>query len=428
MRPMTALTDGFANFVTNLGATNPAAQGRYVQRPTSQAELETTYDTSTWFGKIIDIRADDATREWRSWKADQEEIEDLEGLEKRLGVQAKINQALKWADLYGGAVLIPDLPGNSADPLRPDAVNTHPMRFLTVLHRYQITPEGQIRNPLDPNYGKPERWKVPVSNGLQLTFHPSRVILLNGRSNGHQFDIWGKSLWEHMADSVLAADGAAAVISALLKEAKIDVIGVEDMMDGMATDAYEAKLLKRWQLVAQLKSIANITLIDKADEWSQKTVSWSGLPEVVEQLLTIMAGAADIPVTRLTGTSAKGLNATGDGDLRNYYDGIKAKQDLHLAPQLAPLDDMLIRSALGDRDDRIWYDWKPLWQPDEKTKWETEKLRTETFNLALHGSVETGLYPGIEQALADAGNDGLAELPDPADLEVTQQETENVAV
>ena len=444
MPPMTAplQLDGFANFITNLGGTNPAAQGRYVQNYHTQAQLEAAYDTSTWFGKIVDIRADDATREWRSWKADQEQIEDIEALEKRLGVQAKINQALKWADLYGGAVIIPDLPGNSASPLRPDAVNGWNMRYLTVLHRWQISPEGQIRNPLDPNYGKPERWKVPVANGVQLTLHPSRVILINGRSHGSSTEIWGKSLWEHMADSVMASDGAAAAISALLKEAKIDVIGVDELMDGLATDAYEAKLLKRWQLVAQLKSIANVTLIDKADEWNTKTVNWSGLPDVVRQLLTIMAGAADIPVTRLIGTSAQGLNATGEGDLRNYYDAIKAKQDLHMGPQLAPLDDILVRSALGEEPGSIWYDWRPLWQPDEKTKWETEKLRTETYEIALrtggvdeqvltktylNGSVESGLYPGIEQAIVDAGKGGLAELPDPSELEVTQtqqQETE----
>lgn len=443
---MTALTDGFANFVTNLGATNPAAQGRYVPRLTTQHEVETTYDTSTWFGKIIDIRADDATREWRSWKAEQEEIEDLEGLEKRLGVQSKINQALKWADLYGGAVIIPDLPGASGSPLRPESVDGWKMRFMTVLHRYQINPEGRVKNPLDPNYGKPERWKVNVGDGLQVTFHPSRVILINGRSHGSDNEIWGKSIWEHMADSVLAADGAAAVLSALLKEAKIDVIGVDSLMDGLSNGEYEAQLLKRWQLVAQLKSIANVTLMDTADEWHSKTVNWSGLPQVVEQLLTIMAGAADIPVTRLLGKSASGLNATGEGDLRNYYDGIKAKQDLYLAPQLAPLDDMLIRSALGERDDAIWYDWKPLWQPDEKTKWETEKLRTETFEIALrtaavdeevlvktyiNGSVETGLYPGIEQAIADSADDGMSgeEPEDPnAIVGGAQKETENVAV
>lgn len=443
MCPMTAtpLSDGLANFVTNIGVTNAAAQGTYLQRATTQHELETAYDTSSWFGKIIDIRADDATREWRSWKADQDQIENLEGLEKRLGVQAKINQALKWADLYGGAVIIPDLPGSSGSPLRPDAVNGWNMRFLTVLHRYQINPEGRIRNPLDPNFGLPERWKVSVGDGLQVTFHPSRVILINGRSHGSsEHEVWGKSIWEHMADSIMASDGAAAVLSALLKEAKIDVIGVPELMDGLATDAYEAKLLKRWQLVAQLKSIANVTLIDGSDEWNQKSVNFAGLPAVTEQILTIMAGAADIPVTRLIGTSAKGLNATGDGDLRNYYDGIKAKQDLRIGPSLAPLDDMLIRSALGERADAVWYDWKPLWQPDEKTKWETEKLRTETFEIALrtaavdeevltktylNGSVETGLYPGIEQAITESGDKGLApeeELPDPNDLIVPERE------
>lgn len=422
MVPMNTF-DGFANFATNLGASNSAAQGRYVPRHFSQHEAEQAYDGSTWFGKIVDIRADDATREWRAWKAEQEEIEALEALEKRLLVQSKVNQALKWADIYGGAVLIPDLPGNSASPLREDAVNGWNMRYLTVLHRWQITPEGLIRNPLDVNYGKPERWRVPVTNGLQLTLHPSRVILVNGRSNGFQHDVWGKSLWEHMADSVIASDGAAAALSALMAEAKIDVIGVDDLMDGLASDKYEATLLRRWQIVAQLKSIANISLIDKGDEWSQKQINFAGLPAVVEQLLTIMSGAADIPVTRLLGTSAKGLNSTGEGDLRNYYDGIKAKQDLHIEPQLTPLTEILIRSALKSRPPKVWYDWKPLWVPDEKTRWETEKVRTETFAAALgtgavdeevltktylNGAVETGLYPGIEQALADSTNEGQA--------------------
>jgi len=428
--------DGFANFVTNIGATNPAAKGTYVQRYSTQAELETAYDTSTWFGKIIDIRADDATREWRSWKADQGQIEGLEALEKRLGVQTKLNQALKWADLYGGAVLIPDLPGNSSSPLREEALNGWNMRFLTVLHRWEISPEGRIRNPLDPDYGKPERWRVPVTNGAQLVLHPSRVILINGRASGQTTnEIWGKSIWEHMADSIMASDGAAAVLDALLKEAKIDVIGVQNFMDDMSTAETEAKHLRRWQLVAQMKSIANVTLIDGEDEWNTKTVNWSGLPDVVTQLLTIMAGAADIPVTRLLGTSAKGLNATGEGDLRNYYDGIKAKQDLSISPQLAPLDDILIRSALGERPDNVWYDWRPLWQPDEKTQWETEKLRTETFNIALgtgavdedvltktylNGSVETGLYPGIEQAMAESATEGIAEPPEEDPSAITQ--------
>ena len=112
-----------------------------------------------------------------------------------------------------------------------------------------------------------------------------------------------------------------------------------------------------------------------------------------------------------------------------------------MGPQLAPLDEIIVRSALAAEPGKIWYDWRPLWQPDEKTKWETEKLRTETFAAALataaideevltktylNGSVESGLYPGIEQAIADSAGDGLAPesegLPDPDDLIVPVRE------
>lgn len=421
-------TDGFANFVSNMGAANgkTAANG-YLTSQAGQYEVESAYESSTWFGKILDIRADDATREGRSWKGDKEQIEQIEATESSLGFWSKVNQAIKYADLYGGGVIIPDLPGNSASPLRPDSVTQGSVKFLSVLHRYEITAEGRDRNPLSPNFGGPERYKVNTQSGLQVVFHPSRVILFNGRTTGaasRNGEIWGNSLWVHLADSILASDSAAAVISALMQEAKIDVVSVDDLMDGMATASYEATLMRRWQLVAMLKSIANVTLIDSADKWEQKSIEWSGLPEAVQTLLTVMAGAADIPVTRLIGTSAQGLNATGEGDLRNYYDSVRAKQKLQLGPMMRPLDDILVRNALGERPVDVWYDWRPLWQPSDKERAETQKLRAETFAIELNtgalseeplakayvnSAIESGLYPGYEQAIEDSGSDdGIA--------------------
>jgi len=40
--------------------------------------------------------------------------------------------------------------------------------------------------------------------------------------------------------------------------------------------------------------------------------------------MQLASGAADIPMTRLLGQSPAGMNATGDGDMRNYYDRIEA--------------------------------------------------------------------------------------------------------
>lgn len=431
------LADGFTNLVSNLGAANgkTGANG-YVRRNIGQMEAELAYESSTWFGKIIDIRADDAVREGRSWKGDKPQIELIEAEENRLNLWARVNQAIKWADLYGGAVIIPDLPGNSATPINLERVTQGSVKFLSVLSRYDIQAEGLDRNPLSPNFGNAERYRVNTRSGLSVVFHPSRVMLFNGRTIGSlnsRAEVWGQSLWAHLADAVLASDSGAAAIAALLQEAKIDVVSVSEFMDSIANPEYQAAFQTRWNLVAVLKSIANVTLIDKDDEWNQKTVNWTGLPEAVTTLLTVMAGAADIPLTRLLGIQAKGLSNGGDVDLRNYYDSVAAKQKLQFSPALAPLDEIIVRSALGERPADLWYGWNPLWQPSQKEKAETQKIRAETFNIELgtgalaeeplakayvNAAIESGLYPGYEQAIADSSSDdGL-----PSEEEVAREE------
>lgn len=434
------LADGFINLVSNLGGANgKTSANAYARRYVGQAEAEAAYESSTFFGKIIDIRADDAVREGRSWKGDKEQIEAIEATEKQLSFWPKVNQAIKWADLYGGAVIIPDLPGNSSSPLNPERITAGSVKFLSVLSRYDIQAEGIDRNPLSPNFGNAERYKVNTQSGLNVVFHPSRVILFNGRTVGtlaSRQSVWGESLWGHLADSVLASDSGAAAIAALLQEAKIDVVAVNDFMDSIANPEYESAFMRRWELVALLKSIANVTLIDKEDDWSQKTVNWTGLPEAVTTLLTIMAGAADIPLTRLLGIQSKGLGNGGDSDLRNYYDSVSAKQKLQFEPRMAALDEILIRNALGDRPDDLWYGWNPLWQPSQKERAETQKIRAETFAIELNtgaladaplalayvnGAIESGLYPGYEQAIADSeSEDGLPTEEDIAEEKAAQ--------
>lgn len=99
------ITDGFANLVAGLGAGNAKTSAHTYVIDHDQMTLENAYRVSTWFGKIVDIPADDATREWRTWKADKQDIERIEAEEKRLQVRQQVRQALIWARLYGGAVM-----------------------------------------------------------------------------------------------------------------------------------------------------------------------------------------------------------------------------------------------------------------------------------------------------------------------------------
>lgn len=71
------------------------------------------------------------------------------------------------------------------------------------------------------------------------------------------------------------------------------------------------------------------------------------------------------------------MNATGDNDVRNYYDMVSAKQEAELRPQLEYLYEVLVRSELGHMPDDFRFDFNPLWQLSEKDQADVEKARAE---------------------------------------------------
>jgi phage-related protein (TIGR01555 family) len=94
-----------------------------------------------------------------------------------------------------------------------------------------------------------------------------------------------------------------------------------------------------------------------------------------------VAGAAEIPVTRLFGQAPAGLNATGDADVRNYYDRIASKQKTDLKPQMEYLYKILCLHSIGRIPDDFCIEFNPLWQlsaseiaTQQKTRAERDKL------------------------------------------------------
>ena len=94
--------------------------------------------------------------------------------------------------------------------------------------------------------------------------------------------------------------------------------------------------------------------------------------------MTWISGAADIPVTRMFGTSAKGMNATGEGDETNYNNSIRAGQRSYLAEPMRVLDEVMVRSALGYWPDDFDYVWNPLSLPSPVEIATANKLTAET--------------------------------------------------
>jgi phage-related protein (TIGR01555 family) len=433
---------GVVSYIADRLANVMSGRGTSIDRRTSNAwimeflapdQVEAAYRTNWLIKKIVDVPAKDMTREWRNWQAKGSSIEDIEAEEKRLGLQAKCQRALILARLFGGGALI--LSTGDADTeseLDPEKIGKDGLRFVHVMNRYELSLGQPIMDPESPWFRMPEYFQITAAGNQQnIKLHPSRVIPFIGQAppEGGRFTqsdswFWGDPIMLSINEAVQDAMTATAGFAALIDEAKLDIIKIPDLMANVGTQEYEDRLMTRLGLANAGKSTHRALIIDGAEEWQQRQVNWAGIPAVIMQFLEVVAGAADIPVTRLLGQSPKGLQSTGKGEEKDYHAKVEGDQGELLKPQLERLDPLLLRSALGSFPDDVWWEFAPLDKPDESQDAEIEKKYADALRvysdtgligdeplaeIARNRIVESGRWPGSEAAFDKAAANGTLE-------------------
>jgi len=349
MGTVTRLWDGLANVLTGRGTTvDRSAHNFWMRRFTTPEQIESAYLGSWLHRKIVDIPAQDMTRAGRDWDATDDQISAIEREEKRLGYWPKLYEALTLGRLGGGAILI----GLGDDPTKPLPTTIRPgqIRYLSVLSRWQLSLGEMETDPESDNFGQPRYFRLS-GTGRQVDIHPSRVAVFKGlpipaiRMTSWEDNFWGMSVVEACDEAVQQATTACAGFSALIDEAKIDVFRFNGTVDQLSQPDGEAKLMKRVELTNTGKSVHRAVILDKEDEWVQRQLSLAGVRDVIITYDARVAGAADIPATRLFGKSPDGQNSTGESDLANYFQGVGAKQDMQLRPPMQQIDAVMLPSA-----------------------------------------------------------------------------------
>lgn len=423
------LWDRLTNALSGKGTTaDRRVYNAYAFIPISPDQAEAWY-RSTWLGrKIVDIPPFDMTREWRHWQADSVAIEAIEAEEKRLQLKAKCQRALVLSRLYGGGGLV--LGTGDSDPtqeLNPERVGKGGLQWIQVYSRYQLSDAGTRRlDPADPWFGFPEYFTINTANGQTLKLHPSRVVAFVGQrspegaflNNASWF--WGDPIYQSVKQAVENADGAQDGFADLIAEAKIDILKMPNLSQVAATAEGEQLIGNRMQAASIGKSNYRALLMDAEEDWQQKQISWSGMPEMLLAFMDCVAGAADIPLTRLLGQSPRGLQSTGDGEARDYQAMVKARQNELLAPALDRIDELLIRSALGSRPSDVYYEFANLDDTSEADQAKIENQYAQSFlwlsqtgefpagvlgKAMANRMVESGRYPGLEAAIEEASTD-----------------------
>ena len=365
-----------------------------------EEEVSRMYRGSWIPRKIIDCVTEDMTREWVSFsfggqKADPGAARAIAETEKDLNIRGEIADGVRWGRAFGGAGMVMRMRNDGPvldQPLDPAKVKKGDLVLVKTYDRFNLVVDGsEIDNETttasgktNPNFGLPTFYTViDVGGGTQRRIHASRVIRFNGAKTPRRAWIsnayWDDSVLLSPQQAIKRYDATTGGIASMVWEASVDIISVDGLSNLLAQKDGEAKITARFLAGAIMKSLNKLLMLDRSREaYSQKTITFAGLKDVLAGMMNALSGAADVPLTRLFGQSPDGMNATGESDMRNHYDHIKARQGSDLRPQLSYLHEIEVRSALGTMPEDFSFEFNPLWQQTPKEKADTELVRAQT--------------------------------------------------
>lgn len=424
--------DGLTNVVTGLGTNQSkrnANKWSYGLLNDWQ-QLDAAYQTNWIARQIVDVPAQDMVREWRRIKSVK--AEEIERAEKQFKLKQQVGQALSWARLFGGAGILMLTNQDLTQPLDITKIKQGDLKRFIVFDRHEMN--GVMMNTwnvLAPNYLQPEVFTI---QGGQVNIHWTHFARFMGemlpRRQLAQTQGWGDSVLRVCMEEINDAIAAKGGIAELMTEANIDIIKRDGLSEELASDQ-DDEIIKRYEMFSMMKSVIHMALLDENETFDRKTLQLSGVSQTLEVMMKWVVGAARMPASKLFGDAATGLNNNGEGDLKLYYDDIRAVQDLSLSDPLALLDEVLIRSTLGGVPDDFDYVWNPLAQENPVEAAQSGLIRAQTDQIYLdsgvimRSQVQRELQADEKYQFEDGAIDALEALEDPTMFDEPVEEPES---
>lgn len=299
-----------------------------------------------------------------------------------LGIDDALEVCGAYERGYGGGALLIGANDKQADWTAPlDLSKLASFDYVNALEARDILPVYAYADPRAPKYGQPEIYRMSTRSVLPsrvgfsastMDVHESRLIIFPGIRVSryqplHARGGWGEAVLTRVYRVLRDFNAAYANAGVLVNDFAQAVIKVAGLWDALAQDG-EGAFEKRLQAMELGRSAVNALTIDAADSYERQQTPMAGLPDLLERFAVRLAAACGMPLTLLFGTSPAGMNATGESDIRFFYDRVASYQTRTLLPKLRRLY-QIIFASLKVREPAKWtIEFRPLWQESAKDK------------------------------------------------------------
>ena len=433
--------DAFTNALARTGFGTPSLlEGTEypLTRLTRNYVLMQSLYRSHWIVRqIISAVPEDMLKSWveLSCQSTPEQLDQFDKCVQKTHTPAKLLAALKWGRLFGGAGAVIVIKGHEKildQPLVIEDVPLDSYRGLLVFDRWSgISPNSQLNTDIDNpvDFGLPVSYLCTTETGQTFNVHGSRVLRFCGRDLP-QWEWqaewrWGLSEIEAIYDELRKRDNTSWSAANLMFRANIMSMKMKDVGQMLATNNAQSTQRLANVLGAQNKMMSNQGLLltdSESGGLESHQYSFGGVSDLLQTQMMDLAGAAEIPVSRLFGRTISGLSQSNEGDERTYYDSIHQKRESKLRPQLTKLFPVICMSTWGEVPDDFDFKFKPLHSPTDKERSELAQQYSSSvvsvFNTGLvsqqialkelrQTSDVTGLWTNITDEDIEAADDTI---------------------
>jgi phage-related protein (TIGR01555 family) len=265
-------------------------------------------------------------------------------------------EAFNWSRLYGGGGIIINTEQKPDTPLDMKKITQDSKLEFLAADVWELYTDIPMWNPWE------NMSQAKVYNYYGMRLDRSRVIPIMGKKAPsfirNRLRGWGMSELERVVRSINSYLKNQDLIFELLDEAKIDVIKILNLADTLMSPDGERLIRKRLQLVTSNKNYKASIAMDANDDYDQKQIHFSGLPEMIVQIQYLVCAALKRPYSKIFGKGSSGFSS-GEDDLENYNTIV----DSEIRTPATQLIKWVVNLRAQQLFGRELPDFRPRWKP-----------------------------------------------------------------